>query len=85
VGVVGECLAMSTDPLIYLNGCCRLKHQQSNQINISSVLYLFALVVNIYVAFFTLKSSSLFDSTSSGDVLDGLPIPRQTYDLSSLT
>jgi hypothetical protein len=38
VGVVGGHLEMGPDlPLIYLKGYGRLKHQQSNQINISFV------------------------------------------------
>jgi hypothetical protein len=74
VGVVGGHLGTDLDlPLIYLKGYDRLSNQQSNQIN----LFIIPLPSCPNLAFSSLLSH-LFDSTSSEDVLGGLPIPRQT-------
>jgi hypothetical protein len=59
VGIVRE-RGTGLDLPLYLKGYDRLKHQQSNQINISFVPLLFSIAVDSNIAFFT----SIFSSST---------------------
>jgi hypothetical protein len=77
VAGVGKHLEMSSD-LLYIYEGIRPIADINNRIQsiYFQFFYFFVLGVGV-ISLLHLQSSPLFDSTSSGGVLDGLPIPRQ--------